>query len=79
MTNRDTWPPYSKKEADQIRKALMTPHAPVVCPRCGKPLDMTGPVAGRASVMLLWQFRCATCERTMIARDLPEQRKSGEW
>ncbi len=77
--DRDTWPPYSKEEADQIRKALITPHAPVVCPRCGKDLDMAGPVAGGHSVMVLWQFKCASCERSVIVRDLPEERKSGEW
>ncbi len=76
---RDTLPPYSPEEAAQIRKALVTPNAPMICPRCGSHLDMVGPVAGVGSVATLWQFRCDACRRSIMVLDVPEQRKSGEW
>ena len=76
---RDTLPPYSPEEAAQIRKALVTPNAPMICPRCGSHFLNMGPVAGGGSVAILWQFRCDACRRNVMLLDVPEQRKSGEW
>ncbi len=75
---RDTLRPYSPEEAAQIRKALVTPDAPMLCPRCGSHLDMGGPVAGGGSMAIVWQFRCDACRRSIMVRDVPEHRQSGE-
>ncbi len=77
--DRNTWPPFTRKEASAIQKALATPHAQVYCPRCGEKLEMLGPVAGGGSQADVWQFRCIPCRRSKMVQDLPEERKSGEW
>ncbi len=76
MTRRATWPPYTEEEAAQVRNAVVTPQAPVLCPRCGQDLDMLGPVGGGAVV---WQFRCEACRRSVVVYDPPKERTSGEW
>ncbi len=61
----DTSAPFSKAEVARIREAVLTPGAPVVCPRCESPLTLDHPAATGPNV---WWVHCASCQRNLIVR-----------
>jgi phage FluMu protein Com len=38
-----------------------------MCPRCGTVLQAATPIAGGHSVTIVWEIRCAACNRYMLA------------
>ena len=64
---------FSREEAAQIRKLIVTPDARVACPRCDGDLEIGHPIAG-GTVETYWELHCHNCKRSLIVRDLPEER-----
>ena len=78
--SRDTSTKFSPQETVHIQELLVTPNAPLVCPRCGGELDMGEPLAGGHSVATVWEAKCVSCHRSAVIRDLPEEvRASRQW
>jgi len=62
---------FSTAETLEIRRMIVTPGAALTCPRCGGLLKSEMPLAGGHSIAAVWEFRCDSCRRSLIARDLP--------
>ena len=74
MTREDkraTMAPFSKEEIAVIRKAIVTPGATLDCPRCGTLLTPERSTATEGKPVIVWLY-CASCQRNLIVRDLPE-------
>ena len=71
LDRRDTHPPFSKEEVALIRKAVMTPGAPMECPRCSSPLTIE--IVAREAQGDGWLIHCADCRHNLVVRDLPER------
>ena len=76
----DTPSRFSRQETAHIQQMIVTPDAPIVCPRCGGELELGEPLAAGHSVATVWEVKCASCQRSALVRDLPEEvRASREW
>lgn len=71
--SRDTPVTFSRQDTAHIHELMVTPGAPLLCPRCGDALEMGEPLAGGHSVMTIWEVKCASCLRSAVIRDLPER------
>ena len=60
---------FSLLEAAQIRQAIATDGARLLCPRCGRLLASNQPSGGRCSRHEVWELHCETCLRSMVVDD----------
>ncbi|MFQ6046329.1 MAG: response regulator [Gemmatimonadales bacterium] len=63
--------PFSPDESARIRESIVTPGAPLACPRCGSQLHIGEPLAAGGSIAAPWELHCEFCMRSMIVRELP--------
>jgi len=71
--DRHTPLPYSPNDAERIRQMIATPRAKIVCPQCDEELTMGLPIAGGGTIAFVWQVQCASCGRSLLLADPPEQ------
>ena len=71
--SRQTPLPYSPNDAARIRQMIATPGAKLICPRCDGELTTGTPIAGGGSIAFVWQAQCASCGRSLLLMDPPEQ------
>lgn len=57
---------YSPHDVVEICKMLSASEKPLVCPLCGRELEVSEPIAGHRGLGKVWRVDCATCNRTAI-------------
>ncbi len=60
---------FQPEEVQQIRRLMATHDATVVCPRCGKELAMSLPLAGGGTMAMVWEPRCEECCLRVVLSD----------
>ena len=60
---------FLPEEVEQIRKLIATHDATIACPRCGKELATSLPLAGGGTVAVVWELRCEECRLRVAISD----------
>ncbi|MGD2135034.1 MAG: hypothetical protein PVF27_02695 [Gemmatimonadales bacterium] len=68
-SGRPTLVPFDPDEAAVIRAALRDGALTPSCPRCGRPLASSLPVAGGGSMAMVWELQCNACRCSMFVQD----------
>jgi len=63
---------FSRDDLSSIRRCLNSKQEKLVCPRCGKLLQVQGGVAGSGYRMV--HVRCRPCHRVAFIGELPGER-----
>lgn len=69
--NKDTPVMFASDAAAEIRDMLLKPGTPVVCPKCGEDLNVSGPVSAGKTVGPVYHVVCKPCRRHAAIRDIP--------
>jgi hypothetical protein len=68
---------YSREEAAHIRARALNPDLEIICPRCGKTLEI-GPAVfpiDRRGGQVIRLLTCHACHRCLSIGDMPERGK----
>ena len=60
---------FLPEEVEQIRKLIATHDATIACPRCGKELATSLPLAGGGTMAVVWELRCEECRLRVTISD----------
>ncbi len=71
--NKDTPVMFAREESALIRDMLAKTGPPVVCPKCGEQLEVSGPVMAGEIAGPLYHVVCKPCRRHAAVRGIPEQ------
>ncbi len=69
FTQFDDVTPFGDDEVAQIRKAIRTEGAKLLCPLCGSVLTSDLPPGGRCSRQEMWELHCTNCRRSIVVED----------
>ena len=72
--NKDTPVMFAHEAAEKIREMLLKPGTPVLCPKCGGDLSVSGPVSAGETIGPVYHVVCKPCRRHAAIRDVPDTR-----
>lgn len=60
---------FLPEEVDKIRRLIVAHDATIACPRCGKELATSLPLAGGGTMAVVWELRCEGCRLSVVLSD----------
>ena len=60
---------FLPEEVEQLRGLIATHDATIACPRCGKELATSLPIAGGGTMAAVWELRCEGCRLSVVLSD----------